>query len=126
MSPSRAALVLTTFLFAGCAPADDGSCTEWPDGPAPLDGVVEESCGWYTLAVGERLYANVYVTEPEARCDETIGEGVALTNEPIYSAMSNDAPKWTYDLTAESAAEGVLVDITCEEGTRFQVKMDVE
>ena len=40
-------------LFA-CAPSSD-PC-DWPDAPSAPDGVVEESCGWWDVAVGDHLY----------------------------------------------------------------------
>lgn len=119
------------FLFAallacGTAPSDDGSCAEWPAAPAPADGVVEASCDWFTLPVGEHLYANVYIAEPESPCDVTVDEGLALFSSPIYSAMSNDAPKWTVDVIAEAPGEALLVDAICDDGTRWQARVNVE
>ncbi len=118
--------MLFLFVLACAVPPDDGSCTEWPADPAELDGSVDADCGWYTLAVGDHLYANVYITEAEAPCEVELDEGLVLNSSPIYSALSNDAPKWTVDVVAEEAGEELLVDVTCEDGTRWQARLDVE
>ncbi|MDP2306014.1 MAG: hypothetical protein Q8P18_08300 [Pseudomonadota bacterium] len=117
---------LLASLIACAAPVDDGSCAEWPADATPADGVVDETCGWFTLPVGDHLYANVYIVEPESPCDVVLGPGLVLNSSPIYSAMSNDAPKWTVDVVAEAPGEALLVDVACEDGTRWQARVDVE
>ncbi|MES2642807.1 MAG: hypothetical protein V4850_25210 [Myxococcota bacterium] len=117
---------LFALLLACAAAPEPGSCTTWPGEAAAADGVVEASCGWFVLPVGEHLYANVYVSEPESPCDVALGEGLKLNSSPIYSAMSDDAPKWTVDVVAESPGESLLVDVTCDDGTRWQARVNVE
>ncbi|MDP2315589.1 MAG: hypothetical protein Q8P41_22005 [Pseudomonadota bacterium] len=112
------------FVLFACATPDESGCS-FPDAAVAPDGVVEDSCGWYALAVGEHLYANVYVAEPSSPCSVALGEGLSA-RDPIYSAMSDDAPKWTYDVTAEAAGVEQIVDVTCEDGTRWQARVDVE
>ena len=116
-----------SLLLLACAPAtDETACTSWPDAAVPPDGVTEESCGWYALSVGGHLYANVYVTDPDAGCDAVLADGLALNAEPIFSNMSDDAAKWTYDIVATSAGNSLHADVTCSDGTRFEARVDVE
>ncbi len=122
MSPLRLALVL---LLPACAPSEEEEGCDWPDSPVAPDGTVQDSCGWYTLAVGGHLYANVYVTEPESPCTAALGDGLSA-RDPIYSAMSDDAPKWTFDVVAQVPGTEQPVDVTCEDGTTWQAKVDVE
>lgn len=114
------------FVLACAAPPDDGSCVEWPADPAPADGVVDAPCGWYTLALGEHLYANVYLAEAESECTFALDEGLVLNSSPIYTALSNDGPKYTLDVVAEAAGEAFLVDVACDDGTRWQARVNVQ
>lgn len=121
---------MLTFLFAcllACAAAPEaGACTAWPGEAEAAEGVVETNCGWFVMPVGEHLVANVYVTEPESPCVVALDEGLKLNSSPIYSAMSNDVPKWTVDVVAEAPGDSLLVDVTCDDGTRWQARVNVE
>ena len=115
---------MLSLLLAACAPPAEEPC-DWPSAPSAPGGSVEDSCGWYTLAVGEHLVANVHVVEPEVDCEYALDAGLDLPNSPIYSAVY-DEPKYTLDVEATSVGEGLLVDVTCGDGTRWLAKVDVE
>jgi hypothetical protein len=109
----------------GCTTPDEGACPSYADAPTAPDGSISDSCGWWSLAVGDHLYANVFLSEPEAPCSEALGDGLSLNADPIYSATA-DAPKWTYDIVADASGTGLGVDITCDDGTRWSALVDVE
>lgn len=118
-------------LLLACAPSDsDAACAAFPAEPTAPEGVLgpEDSCGFWALALGEHLYADVVVTEPLAECDATLGAGLELFSSPIYSAMSNDEPKWTFDVVGVAATEaaGAELSVRCADGSGFEALVRVE
>lgn len=106
-------------LLLACA---DSTC-DWPDAAAVPDGPVEDSCGWWEVAVGEHLYANVYLSEPESPCSDTLDPSLHLNSDPIYSAMSGDSAKWTYDVVVDAAGSEMEVTVTCDDGTAWYARV---
>ena len=88
----------------------------------------EDTCGFWSLALGDHLYVDVVVTEPLAECEATLGAGLELFSSPIYSAMSNDEPKWTFDVVAVAATDpaGAEVSIECVDGSTWGALVRVE
>lgn len=123
--PRHAVLFALLAPLVACGPEPKPEGCVWPEEPTAPTGVVTESCGWYLLEVGDRLYVNVYVTEPESPCDAELGVGLGLPNDPIYSHLSNDDPKWTFDIHAQVPGAELGVDITCEDGTAIEALVDV-
>lgn len=116
------------WLLLACAtPVDDGCA--WPDAASAPAGVLEsaaDDCGWWSLAVGEHLYVNVAVTEADAPCGPPEMDAVLAENAgAIYSNLSGQGPKWTYDLVGVSAGE-TTVAIHCDDGTQFSARVTVE
>jgi hypothetical protein len=113
-------------LLACATPEEDVTCAAWPDAASAPDGVVEDSCGWWQIAVGDHLYVNVYLAEADATCSDALGDGLVLNSDPIYTNMSDDAPKFTYDIVGDAAGTALGVDITCDDGTRWGAQVDVQ
>ena len=107
------------FLLA-CA----SSTCDWPATATAPDGSVEDSCGYWAVPVGEHLYANVYLSEPESPCEAALDPALHLNSDPIYSAMSNDAAKWTYDVVVDAAGDPLEVTVTCDDGTAWYARID--
>ena len=115
-------------LLLACASPSEGGCS-WPDAAVAPDGVLEsaaDDCGWWALAVGDHLYVNVAVGEADATCDPPEMDAVLTENAgAIYSNLSGQGPKWTYDLVGAAAGE-TTVAITCSDGSGFSAKVTVE
>ena len=126
MSPPRIASLALFASLAACTPDEEpvGGCP-WPDAPVVPDGVVTESCGWYALGIGDHLYVSVYLNEPESLCSFDASTGLGIP-DPIYSYMGNDAPKYTYDITAQVPGPDQEFLVTCADGTDFELRIDVE
>lgn len=124
MSPLR--LVVLVLLAACSAPEEQTGC-DWPDAATAPTGVVTEAdtCGWWLLAVGEHLYVNIHVAERESPCEGSFGGGLEV-RDPIYSDIGEEGPKWTYDLHAQVPGPMQEVSITCEDGTAWEGRVDIE
>lgn len=114
-------LVVVTGWVAACGGrGEEEGCADFPgEATAPtgtLGGI--NDCGHWSLAVGAHVYLNVEVTAPDMDCSGTTSGAVFLPYDPIYSNLSDDAAKWTFDIEGGEAGEGTL-DVTCEEGTRW-------
>jgi hypothetical protein len=122
--------VLLALLIACAGEEEPSGCADWPSDPVAPDGVLraDEDCGFWTIAVDEHLYVDLVITVPLAECPSTLGDGIELFSTPIYSAMSNDEPKLTFDVVgaAPTGSEYALFDVLCEEGSRFSARIDVE
>ena len=118
-------------LLLACASADpDAACDDYPAEPSDPSGVLStaDTCGFWTLEVGDHLYVDVVVTEPLAECEATLGAGLELFSSPIYSAMSNDEPKWTFDVVGTAATDpaGAEVRVECVDGSAWGALVRVE
>lgn len=117
-------------LSFACASLSTSPCADWPSDPVEADGVLEnaDSCGFWLLPVGEHLYVNVGITAEESTCAATMEPYVELNADPIYSNMSNEGPKWTFDFVGmkPSGAEATGIDVSCDEGTEWAARVVVE
>lgn len=122
----RFALVFP-WLFACSTPADVVACPDLPAAATAPPTVLGNSddCGRWIVAVGEQLVVSVVVTEPEATCEMETDAGLTLLYDPIYTAMSNDEPKWTFQVKADAEVDGAWISVTCEDGTTWSAVVDV-
>jgi len=125
MSPSRLVLFVSMLALAACAPEEEPDGCVFPETPTAPTGVVDESCGWYLLSVGEHLYVNVYVAQLATCAVDAAGSGIEV-NEPIYSDMEGDRPKWTFDALAQVPGNEYPLTIACDDGTTYELLVDVE
>lgn len=122
----RAGLLALAALAAGCA-ADPAAC-DYPDAPTAVDGVLgnADACGYWSLAEGARLYLDLHVTTELPTCVAEVGAGLGIPNEPIYTNLADDGPKYTYDIVAIAPTDAAAVDVTCDEGTAWHAQVAVE
>lgn len=116
-------------LLAACAGDDPSGCEAWPDEPVTAGGVLgnADTCGYWRLAVEEHLYVNVSVTVEESPCSATMDPAIGLNADAIYTNLSNDGPKWTFDVVGLTPSEGYSgLQIECGEGTTFAARVVVE
>jgi hypothetical protein len=83
--------------------------------PVPMGN--EHHCGTFPLTAGEHAYLSVFVSA-DAQCEGATDGAVSMPYLPIYTNMSNDEPKWTFDVLGDSAGEGALT-VTCDDGTTW-------
>ena len=115
------------FLLACTEPAPD-DCA-WPDSATDAGGVLEntDTCGFWSLEVDGHLYVNVGLTEPDVECSAAMGEEVSLNASPIYSNLTTDGPKWTFDVVGVApTAPFASLDVPCDEGTRWAARVEVQ
>ena len=115
------------FLLACTEPAPD-DCA-WPDSATDAGGVLEntDTCGFWSLEVDGHLYVNVGLTEPDGECSAAMGEEVSLNASPIYSNLTTDGPKWTFDVVGVApTAPFASLDVPCDEGTRWAARVEVQ
>lgn len=92
--------------------------------PGVLDSA--DSCGFWLVPVADHLYVNVAVTEAGADCSAAMGAEVALFAEPIFTDMSNEPAKWTFDVVGVSpTGDFASVDVTCSEGSSWAARISV-
>lgn len=121
--------MMTLLLLAACADEPPApACASFPDSPSAPATVLsnEDDCGFWSLAMDEQLIVSVYVTVPEAPCSDEVGDGLELPSTPIYTNMSDDASKWTYQFFAVAAADSAEIAITCDEGTTWNGRVRIE
>ena len=121
--------MLVLLLLAACAGDDASDCAAWPDEAVAADGVLgnADTCGYWRLGVGEHLYVNVSVTVAESPCTASMEPAIGLNADPIYTNLSNDGPKWTFDVVGLSATDGYAgLQVECGEGTTFAARVVVE
>jgi hypothetical protein len=120
---------MLTILLFGCAPEPEEEvvCADFPTSATEAPTVLEndDSCGHWSVPLGDQLVVSLIITEPEAPCELASDEGLTLLYDPIYTNMSNDSPKWTFQVGADVEAEGVPLEISCEEGTTWAALVDV-
>ena len=127
---SHSFLIWTMSLLLPLAACGDsaalGGCDDFPADAAVASGSLgsEDTCGRWALAVGEHLYINVDLTEPDQDCTGTTTGGVTLPYDPIYSNPSNSSPRWTFDVEGVEAGEGAL-DVSCAEGSTWGARFTV-
>ena len=121
--------LLPVLLLAACA-GETPICEDFPSSPQPWSGVLSnaESCGFYGLAIDEHMVVSTYVTEEQSPCVSELGPSVELNADPVYSNLSDDGAKYTWDVVGVEPTEGDfdLVTFTCEDGTAWQARVRVE
>lgn len=122
----KAVLLAAAALAAGCA-ADPAACA-YPDAPTALSGVLGngDTCGYWSLAEGAHLYLDLHVTTELPTCLAESGPELSTPNEPIYTNLADDGPKYTYDIVAIAPADAAAFDVTCDEGTAWHALVAVE
>jgi hypothetical protein len=107
--------------------SEPGPCT-FPDPAVETGGVLgnEDTCGFWQVPVGEHLYLDLHVTRELPDCAAAVGDGLSLPNDPIYTNLAPDGPKYTYDIVADSAVAETNIDITCDEATEWHALVTVE
>lgn len=119
--------MLLLLLLQACTPEEPPLCEAFPDAPTPADGTLHnaDGCGWWELPVGEQLIVSVVMTEPDHECEGEMGDGLALVASPMYSNMSNDEPKMTFQMEGVAPVTAFELYLTCTEGTEWLSKVDV-
>lgn len=114
-------------LALACSPKEVPVCETFADAPTEADGTLSnpDSCGWWSLVVGDQLIVSVEMTEPDHECEATLGAGLDLPYSPIYTNLENDVPKMTFQVVGAEVAEASEVEIGCTEGTAWAAKVDV-
>ncbi len=122
---STPALLLLPALLLACGDKEEDAesgCTDadFPASASDPDGVLDgwDDCGLWALAVGDHAYINVVVSEAEVPCDWDVSGGVVVPYDPTYSNMSDDDPKWTFDVEATETGDGEL-DVSCDDGSTW-------
>lgn len=119
--------LFTLALIVGCADEEEpDGCTSFPETATPTGRVLDNSddCGHWEVPTGEHVYINVVITTAEARCEGTADGAVTIPYDPIFSDLSNEDPKWTFDVQGVSEGEGSL-DVSCDDGTTFEARFTV-
>lgn len=106
-------------LLLGCAGTEANECQPPAEATVPDGGLNnDDDCGHWAVGVDEHLYIRVELTEPDQDCEGETTGSVEQPYAPIYSNLSDSAPKWTFDVLGMEAGEGTL-DIVCGEGTTW-------
>ncbi len=108
-------------------------CT-FPGSSTSPSGVLSEAdtCGYWSVAVDTsspddgHIYLDLHVSRELPDCALSLGDGIDVPNDPIYTNLSTDGPKYTYDFVGQSAIALTTADISCDEGTEWHAEMDVE
>lgn len=116
------AWVVVVLLLGGC-----GHCA-FPDAPTPLDGVLDETdaCGWWSVGVGDHVVASLPVETDATVCEIDVEAPLAANAAPIYSDFGDGGPHLTFDFVADSAGDGLMLKISCDDGGRWDAKVDVQ
>lgn len=119
--------MILLLLLQACTPEDPPLCEAFPDAPTVADGTLDngDSCGWWEVPVGDQLIVNVFMEEPDHECDGDMGDGLELVASPMYSNMSNDGPKMTFQMEGVAAVTAFDLVLTCTEGTTWAALVDV-
>ncbi len=115
-------------LLVACVETTPEDCP-WPEAAVVADGVLEnvDTCGYWSIVGDDHLYVNVALTEPDMDCSAAMDAEVALNSAPIYSNLTTDGPKWTFDVVGLAPTDTFAsFDVTCAEGTRWVARIDVE
>jgi hypothetical protein len=118
-------LVLIGMLACGDAPP---KC-EFPLTAVPPNGVLDsaDDCGSWRVIAGDHLYANVTVTDEHALCTATLDPGLTLNADPIFSALGDQGPQFTYDIVTDATPGDAMlaVDIACDEGSYWRAQVQI-
>lgn len=114
-------------LALACTEDEPPLCESYPTEPTPADGVLEnaDSCGFWTIPVGDQLIISVAMTVPDERCDATPGDGLELPYEATYTNFSDDSPKMTFQVLGEEPIDLTDLSIACTEGTEWAAQVQV-
>ncbi len=117
--------MIALLALLGCGAP--GAC-DFPADPATPDTVIDETdtCGSWAMAVGDHLVVDLHVLRELPDCALSLGDGLSVPNDPIYTNLTDEGPKYTYDLVAEAAADDATVDITCDEGTEWHALVTIQ
>lgn len=119
-------LCLSTFAaLAGCA--SPGPCDFPADASVPATVLEEtDTCGFWSIAAGDHLILDLHVQRELPDCALSLGPNLSNPNDPIYTNLTGDGPKYTYDIVADAAVEETTVDIACDEATQWHALVTVE
>jgi hypothetical protein len=114
--------VLALCLLGGC-----GHCA-FPDAPSAPDGVLDEvdDCGWWTIDVGQHLVASLPVAGNATTCVIEADPPLDANAAPIFSDFGDGGPHLTFDFISDSAGTNLNVTITCDDGGRWDARVDVQ
>lgn len=116
-------------LLLACSTEAVTGCQDYPSTATEPPGVLgsTDTCGYWVIAVDDHLYANVEVTEAQSPCTSALGDGIVLNSDPIYSALSNDVSKWTFDVVGAAATgtDYAGFEVACDDGTEWSARIQV-
>lgn len=111
--------------LAGCA--SPGPCDFPADASVPATVLEEtDTCGFWSIATGAHLILDLHVQRELPDCALSLGPSLSNPNDPIYTNLTGDGPKYTYDIVADGAVEETTVDIACDEATQWHALVTVE
>ena len=117
----------TLLALIGCKSDEEATgCSGFPDAATAPGHTLDNSddCGHWEVATGAHIYINVVVTEADVPCEGTTEGAVTIPYDPIYSNLSDQDPKWTYDVQGVEPGSGSL-DVSCDDGTTFEAMFTV-
>lgn len=124
-------LLCTFAALAGCA--SPGPCDFPADASVPATVLEEtDTCGFWLLAApsppdgGGHLILGLHVQRELPNCALSLGPSLSNPNDPIYTNLAGEGPKYTYDIVADGAVEETTVDIACDEATEWHALVTVE
>lgn len=119
-------LCLSAFAaLVGCA--SPGPCDFPADASVPADVLGDaDTCGFWSIAAGDHLILDLHVQRELPDCALSLGPNLSNPNDPIYTNLTGDGPKYTYDIVADAAVEETTVDIACDEATQWHALVTVE
>jgi hypothetical protein len=107
------------------------ACAEFDDSVAPSPTEVlgnNEDCGHWNVAPGDEVVLSIYLTEPESKCTVLADESLTMPyGEGIYTNLSDDGPKYTFQvIVADNAAGELEWWLACADGTTWAGQFSVE
>ncbi len=85
-----------------------------------------DTCGFWSVAVGDHLVLDLHVQRELPDCALSLGPSLSNPNEPIYTNLTGDGYKYTYDIVADAVEAESTVDIACDEGTEWHALVTIE
>jgi len=120
---------LFVLLLVACVEAPLEGCSDFPADAVAPDGVLggDDDCGYWQIAVDEHLYVSVPVTGVDELCSWTVGDGIELPYDPIFTSMENDIPKQTFDVLGMSSTGSGYAgfDVSCDAGSGWSARIQV-
>lgn len=99
-----------------------------PVDPAAIPGVLTEvdTCGFWSMPLDSHLFLDLHIRSELPDCLLSLGPSLSSPNDPIYTNLTGDGPKYTYDIIADAASEETTIGIACDEGTEWEALVRVE